>query len=108
MNSFALDKFRKQQAAEREQLRRLFSGIHPLLAKCRDTAPTEIELSALAATLHSFYTGAENILKRVAMELDGEPVRGDAWHRQLLLRMKTPTARRPALLSEKLHDTLNE
>ena len=93
MNSFAWDKFRKQQAAEREQLQRLLSGIHPLLAQCRTTAPTEIELSALVATLHSFYTGVENIFKRVTVELDGEPVRGDAWHRELLLRMKTPTAR---------------
>ena len=50
----------------------------------------------------------ENIFKRVAVELDGESVRGDAWHRELLLRMKTPTARRPALLSEELHDTLND
>jgi hypothetical protein len=108
MNSSEWDKFRKQQAAEREQLQRLLSGIQRLLTKCRDTAPTEIELSALAATLHSFYTGVENIFKRVAMELDGEPVRGDAWHRELLQRMKTPTARRPALLSEELHDTLNE
>jgi hypothetical protein len=108
MNSSAWVKFRKQQAADREQLQRLLSGIHALLAKCSDTAPTEIELSALAATLHSFYTGVENIFKRVAMELDGEPVRGDAWHRELLLRMKTPTARHPALLSEELHDTLNE
>jgi hypothetical protein len=108
MNSSEWDKFRKQQAAEREQLHRLLSGIKPLLAKCRDTAPTEIELSALAATLHSFYTGAENIFKRMVVELDGEPVRGDAWHRELLLRMKTPTAHRPALLSEELHDTLNE
>jgi hypothetical protein len=108
MNSFAWDKFRKQQATEREQLKRLLSGILPLLIACRDTAPTEIELSALAATLHSFYTGVENIFKRVAVELDGEPVRGDAWHRELLLRMKTPTARRPALLSEELHDILNE
>ena len=31
-----------------------------LLASCRTTAPTEIELSALAALLHSFYTGVEN------------------------------------------------
>jgi hypothetical protein len=108
MNSFEWDKFRKQQATEREQLRRLLSGIHPLLTKCRDTAPTEIELSALAATLHCFYTGAENIFKRVSLELDGEPVRGDAWHRDLLLRMKRPTARRPALLAEELHDALNE
>ena len=78
MNSSAWDRFRKQQAAEREQLQRLLFGIHGLLAKCRDTAPTEIELSALAATLHSFYTGVENIFKRVAVELDGEPVRGDS------------------------------
>jgi len=108
MNSFEWDKFRKQQAIEREQLQRLLSGIHGLLAQCRTTTPTDIELSALAATLHSFYTGIENIFKRVAMELDGEPVRGDAWHRELLLRMKTATGRRPALLSEELHDTLNE
>ena len=108
MNSSEWVKFRKQQAAEREQLQRLLSGIHALLAKCRDTAPAEIELSALAATLRSFYTGVENIFKRVAVELDGKPVRGDAWHRELLLRTKTPTARHPALLSEELHDTLNE
>ena len=49
MNSSEWDKFRKQQATEREQLQRLLSGIHGLLAKCRTTAPTEIELSALAA-----------------------------------------------------------
>lgn len=108
MNSSAWDKFRKQQATEREQLQRLLLGVHGLLGKCRTTAPTEIELSALAATLHSFYTGIENIFKRVAVELGGEPVRGDAWHRELLLRMKTPAAQRPALLSEEFHDTLNE
>ena len=108
MNSSGWDKFRKQQATEREQLQRLLSGIHGLLSRCRDTAPNEIELSALAATLHSFYTGVENIFKRVAVELDGEPVRGDAWDRELLLRMKTATTRRPALLSEEFHDTLNE
>jgi hypothetical protein len=108
MNSSEWDKFRKQQAAEREQLQRLLSGIQGLLTKCRETVPTEIELSALAATLHSFYTGVENIFKRVAVELDGQSVRGDAWHRELLLRMKTPAAHRRALLPEELHDTLNE
>ena len=108
MNSSEWDKFRKQQATEREQLQRLLFGIQRLLTQCRDTPPTEIELSALAATLHSFYTGVENIFKRVAMELDGEPVRGEAWHRELLLRMKMPTARRPAVLLEELHDSLNE
>ena len=108
MNSSAWAKFRKQQATEREQLQRLVSGMNRLIAKCRTTAPTEIELSALAALLHSFYTGVENIFKRVTVELDGGTVSGDTWHRELLLRMKTPTSNRPALLPEELHDSLNE
>jgi hypothetical protein len=44
----------------------------------------------------------------VAVELDGEPVPGDSWHRELLQRMRLPTAHRPALLPEELHDSLNE
>lgn len=108
MNSSGWDKFRKQQAAEREQLRRLLTGIQPLLAKCRDTIPNEIELSALAATLHSFYTGVENIFKRVDVELDDRRVSGETWHRDLLLRMKARTTDHPALLSNALHDLLLE
>jgi hypothetical protein len=49
----------------------------------------------------------QNIFKRVAVELDGEPVRGDSWPRELLLRMKSPTAHRPALVSEDLHDSFS-
>lgn len=108
MNSSGWDRFRKQQALEREQLRRLLTGIQPLLVKCRSSAPNEIELSALAATLHSFYTGVGNIFKRVSVEVDGRPLSGETWHRDLLLRMKEPTANRPALLSDELHDTLLE
>ena len=106
MSSSGWDKFRKQQAAEREQLARLLATMQPLLSKCRETAPTDIELSALAAALHSFYTGVENIFKRVAVELDGQPPQGEAWHRDLLLRMKAAGTNRPALLSAERHDTL--
>jgi hypothetical protein len=58
--------------------------------------------------LHSFYTGVENIFKRVAVELDGEAPRGEAWHRQLLDAMVTSTKGRGALISEPLRDTLSE
>jgi hypothetical protein len=92
MNSSEWDKFPQQQAAEREQLQRLLSGIQRLLAKCRGTALTEIELSALAGTLRSFYTGVGNIFKHGAVKSDGEPMCGDAWHRELLLHMKTSQA----------------
>jgi hypothetical protein len=108
MNSSAWDKFRKQQTAEREQLRRLVSGMRDLLAKCRITAPTEIELAALATLLHSFYTGLENVFKRVSIELDSERITGDAWHRDLLQRMREPSPHRAALLSKELYDSLSE
>lgn len=108
MNLSAWDKFRKQQATEREQLQRLILGMRELLAKCRATTPTEIELAALATLLHSFYTGVENIFKRVSIELDDERITGDAWHRELLNRMKASNTHRSALLSEELHDSLNE
>lgn len=70
MNSSAWDKFRKQQATEREQLQRLVLGMNELLYRCRTTAPTEIKLAALAALLHSFYTGVENIFKRLEQALN--------------------------------------
>ncbi len=108
MSSSGWDRFRKQQAAEREQLRRLLAGMQPTLVKCPIDAPTEIELSALAAMLHSFYTGLENIFKRVAVELDGQSMRGEAWRRDLLRAMTQPAANRPARLSPDLHVTLLE
>lgn len=101
-------RFRRQQAAEREQLRRLLATMQPLLDKCRASPPTDIELSALAAMLHSFYTGVENILKRVAVEIDRQPVRGELWHRDLLNRMTRPGPARPALLPDDLCQALGD
>jgi len=101
-------KLAKQINVEREQLRRLIAIHSQLLAHCASEAPNDIELSALAALLHSFYTGVENIFKRVAVELDGEAPRGDAWHRQLLDATAAPTSLRVALISESLHETLSE
>jgi hypothetical protein len=49
--------------------------------------------------LHSFYTGIENILKRIAVALDGGLPKGENWHRDLLASMAKPGAHRPAALS---------
>ena len=51
----------------------------------------DIELSALAAMLHSFYNGIENILKRIALELDDPMPGGESWHKELLDCMTLPT-----------------
>jgi len=100
------DKLPKQISVEIEQLKTLLRAYEALLGKCSREKPDVIERSALAAMLHSFYTGIENIFKRVAVEIDGEPPTGDFWHRQLLDRMACPRRDRPAVISKALKDKL--
>ena len=100
------DRLHKQVVLELEQLHHLVDTHRPLLTKCADATPDPIELSALAAMLHSFYTGTENIFKRVAVAVDGGPPRGEAWHRELLDRMASATATRAAVISPDLRGTL--
>ena len=102
------NKLSKQTGIERELLARLIETHRPLLVKCVDTSPDPIELSALAAMLHSLYTGIENIFKRMAREVDGALPTGEFWHRDLLAAMARPNASRKALISEGLRDQLRE
>ncbi|MBL8187280.1 MAG: hypothetical protein JNK38_04700 [Acidobacteria bacterium] len=102
------DKLHKQIAVELQQLNHLLEVHQPLLDKCANEAPSEIEISALAAMLHSFYTGIENIFKRIVLE-SGEalPV-GEAWHRSLLDLITRPGSARTAVISTPLRDKLRE
>jgi hypothetical protein len=100
------DRLQKQVSVELEQLHRLLRIHQPLLDKCGNTSPNQIELSALAAMLHSFYTGIENIFKRVAVEMDGGPPTGEIWHRRLLDSMTRPGTDRPAVIHSAFRDVL--
>lgn len=93
---------------EMAQLRQLLAEHRPLLLKVRLEPPDGIERSAIAAMLHSFYTGTENLFKRIAIEYDGGIPAGSTWHRALLDRMAAPAGERPAVLSIALHDRLAE
>jgi HepT-like protein len=64
------DKLIKRIALEQEQLNRLIDTHRSLLAQCALQPPNDIELSALDFFLHSFYSGLENIFKRIAIEMD--------------------------------------
>lgn len=77
-------KLRKQIAVERAMLRQLLADHLPLLRKCAIQVPDRIEISALAAMLHGFYNGVENIFKRVMIELSESLPTGGAWHKALL------------------------
>jgi len=63
------DELRERVALERRQIHRLFRLHGALLEKCAASAPDGIELSALAAMLHSFYNGMENIFKPLPWSL---------------------------------------
>lgn len=96
------DSLKKQLEVERRQLNRLLEAHRPLLAKCERKKPSVVELSALAAMLHTFYTGIENIFRRVAVEMDGKRAKGESWQRQLLETMARATPDRGAVISSTL------
>jgi hypothetical protein len=86
------DELRERVEVERRQLRILLDKHRSLLLRCATSPPNDIELSALAAMLHSFYNGVENILKRITIELNGEALSGQYWHKELLDAMLKTTA----------------
>lgn len=102
------DRLRKQIAVERQQLKHLLDVHRPLLVKSASETPTEIEISALAAMLHSFHTGIENIFKRIIQELGDALPAGESWHRELLDSMTNPDSTHNAVIPNSLRDRLRE
>jgi len=102
----ASPKLTKQIELELAQLDMLLQRHKTLFDRCRDHPPTEIERAALAALLHAFYTGIENIFKRIALERNGAVPVGDLWHSDLLRAMAEPSA--GAVIPEDLRVALRE
>lgn len=93
---------------EIKQLRQLLETHAGLLLKCRTSDPNADEIAALAAILHAFYTGIENIFKRIAVEHDGKAPEGPYWHSELIELMVCGQGHRPPLLSASLSEMLQE
>jgi len=83
------------------------SDLADLAAVVRETAaalplqgePSHKDKAALGAFVHSFYNGVENVLKRLAQEVDRSVPAGEGWHRALLRRMTAEVPGvRPAIL----------
>jgi len=89
-------------------LQRLLDSHRPILEKVRHAEPDTIELSALSACLHAFYTGIEGIFKRIALEIDRTIPTGDRWHSDLLMQMARPSSYRRPVISSDLCTTLTE
>jgi hypothetical protein len=87
---------------EKDQIDQLFAAYKPVLLKVSRETPDFIELAALATMLHSFYTGIENIFKRIAMEIAGSIPTGMTSHSDMLTAMTQPAANRSPVISEEL------
>ena len=57
---------------ELQLLDELLNSHEILITKLKIEDPDQIEKSAVATLLHSFYNGIENILKRIASRIDNK------------------------------------
>ena len=100
------EKLQKEIKFELAELRKLFDSYRKYFEKSYIEKPEEIEIMALAAILHSFYTGIEGILKRIAIRVDGSVPLGEIWHSQLLGTMSKPGKNRSKVISDSLEEKL--
>jgi hypothetical protein len=96
------ERLAEQINLELTQIERLLDLHAPLLDRTWTSSPGNTEVAALAAVLHSFYTGVENAFKRVCVESGSALPSGHNWHRQLLDSMTKPEPCRPAVISDSL------
>lgn len=99
---------RKRTEFELTRLARLLQSNRELLDRVKVEEPDGTELLAVSALVHSFYTGTENIFKRIALEIDQSVPAGQKWHSDLLLQMERATGNRSAVISEQLRLRLGE
>lgn len=84
---------------EFSNLHQLIDTYRSLLDKVKTQDPDNIETAAFASMLHSFYSGFENIFKRIAKDIDYTFEKSESWHMDLLDSMVSPTQKRPAIIS---------
>lgn len=99
-------KLAKQIRVELDVLHRLLERHPGLLEKCGREVPTALEIDALANMLHSFYTGIENIFKRIQVTVEDLTDGAEFSHAALLDIMARPSEKRPAVISPELRTVL--
>ena len=67
-----------------------------------------MEIRAVAAPLHAFYTGVERIFVMVEKGTMTPLPRSTRWHQELLDRMATPSEARPAVIEPWLKEDLTD
>jgi len=76
-----MDKLSQKILAEFENIEEILNEM-PLHTKLPFLSP--LELAGVAAYLHSFYNGIENILKQIFISIKLTVPNGNSWHKELL------------------------
>lgn len=93
---------------EVESIEFLLAEYESVLQEFLSPVPSKAGDLAVAAILHSFYGGLENIFQRIAKKIDNQMPSGEQWHTDLLRQMVVATEKRPRLLSEATSALLKE
>jgi hypothetical protein len=80
--------------SELQRLEKEGAIFEPLMGKFSQRQPSQVEVRALGAMLHSIYTGIEGVLKRLLIELDGTVPSSQGWHSELLAQALRVTGSR--------------
>jgi len=97
----------RELALELAELSDLLATVAELPPADGSVRPSRVEILAAGAILHSFYNGAENLLRRIEIATHASVPRGEHWHTQLLDRAAHDTVYRPRVLSDSLHTRLD-
>jgi len=103
-----LNELREKSELELKRLRELVDINLQIFSRFSGKEPDKIEKIALAALLHSFYNGIENIFRCVVNEFSEELPQGAHWHQQLLNSMASSNKKRKAVITEQLKNSLKE
>jgi len=94
---------------ELKQLEELRKRLMETERKKHGSEDRDVYEESEALKLHNFYTGCENIFKRIAIMFNGGVPAGEDWHKQLLsiMHLDIPGVR-PAVISPELYKGLEE
>ncbi len=104
----AWDRLLKEIAIERDQIQKLVDYYRPAMQRSLLDEPRGYDTTVLGAFLHSFFSGIENILKRIAVRTGGSIPSGPSSHSALIDSVSIDTPERFAVLSPALGRDVRE